>query len=156
MTSRTTLAGERTHGTQKLLKSVLTLKVLSNEKWVRLTRSGKFRATEMKPGLVKVYNASYVEIMSFHVMKGRMCDKRRKRVRKNAVVAADALQGPVAAADALQGPVAAADALQDPVATADALQGPVAAADALQGPVVAADASQGPVATATPEESFVA
>ena len=88
-------------------EDVLTLKVLSNEKWVRLTRSGKFRATEMKPGLVKVYNASYVEIMSFHVMKGRMCDKRRKRLENN-VVAAEALrpsrrrrfQGPVAAADA--------------------------------------------------------
>ena len=101
-------------------EDVLTLKVLSNEKWVRLTRSGKFRATEMKPGLVKVYNASYVEIMSFHVMKGRMCDKRRKRVRKNTVVAAEALQGPVAAADALQGPVAAADASQGPVATTTA------------------------------------
>ena len=84
-------------------EDVLTLKILSGEKWVKFTRSGKFRATEMKAGLVKVYNVSHVEIMSFNVVKGRMCDKRRKRVREDTVVVGD---GEPAAAEALQGPVA--------------------------------------------------
>ena len=86
-------------------EDVSALKIMSEGKWVRCTRAGKFRATDMKAGVAKVHNASYVELLSFHVVKGRMCDKRRKRVMQDPAALPDVVHP---AADPLFQPVAPA------------------------------------------------